>query len=120
MRVEVGYTEPSVEANVEETDEAKAKSEARQAEIANNKAAATELNAKLSPWTYLIASYKGDIMLTTRNNLVTEKAKEEPAGTAAAVETATPVVTPITPAVEPIITPNQTETNEAAAKSTSE
>jgi hypothetical protein len=120
IRVEVAYTEPTVEAEGEETDEAKA--EARKTEIAKTKADATALHAKLSPWTYLIASYKGDTMLTTRNSLVKEKADENPADNTAAIETATPVATSIAtaPVVEPVTIPNQTETNEAAAKSTSE
>ena len=120
MRVEVTYTEPTVEADSEEMDEAKA--EVHKAEIAKNKADAAALHTKSSSWTYVIASYKADTMLTTRGSLVKEKAEEKPADNAASIETATPVVTPIAPApaVKPVTTPDQTETNEAAAKSTSE
>ena len=43
-----------------------------------------ELNKKLAPWTYLLASYKSDTMLSTRDQIVKtieeEAAQEEVGG----------------------------------------
>jgi hypothetical protein len=78
-----------------EDDAAKTAREARAKERAELEKSTAELNAKLAPWTFLVASYSADNMTLRRAALVKAKAEEKPVATNAvpvAVETPAPAV----------------------------
>jgi len=125
IRIAVAFNAPPLPTS-ETPPEAKTESQAATDEVAvaaeaNRKAeaAAKELNAKLSHWTFRIASYKAGTMVSTRESLV--KKPEPPAAAAAAAEQtdqADPTDPPDQSAVSPAqpaeshATPSQPETKE--------
>ncbi len=66
--------EEIVEADAEQTDEEKQAAEAEKERKAEERAQieqqVADLNAKLGPWTYVVASYKSDTMRSTRDTVV--------------------------------------------------
>lgn len=74
-----------------EDEAAKTAREARAKERADLEKATAELNAKLSPWTFLIGSYNAENMTHRRAALVKEKAKPAEAAKEAVVPAAAPV-----------------------------
>lgn len=69
---DAGETAPDAEADSEAEAMKKAAEERRLLEEQT-----ADLNARLAPWTYVIASYKADAMTHTRDALVKEKEKEK-------------------------------------------
>ncbi len=88
LRASVNYVAPArPQTDTEEAADAAAQREAAEAQA---QAEAETLNAKLGNWTYIIASFKGDALITQRADLVKEKEVE-----------ATPIAETTTPAEPP-------------------
>ncbi|MBT3295722.1 MAG: DUF4340 domain-containing protein [Verrucomicrobia bacterium] len=81
----VAEAAPDGEQTAEEIQAAAAEKTRHAEERAKQELKVAELNKKLAPWTYLLASYKSDTMLSTRDQIVKaieEEAPESPeAGT---------------------------------------
>jgi hypothetical protein len=82
VALEPAAADESAEADAEQTGEEQQAAEEEKARKAEERAQleqqVADLNAKLGPWTYVIASYKSDTMTSTRDQVV--KAVEEESG----------------------------------------
>ncbi|NQU41579.1 MAG: DUF4340 domain-containing protein [Lentisphaerae bacterium] len=83
-RIHVALTpapEVTDEGAPDQTDEEKEAASAERVRLAAERAAqeqtVAELNARLAPWTYVIASHKSDTMLSTRDQLVKDVEEEK-------------------------------------------
>jgi hypothetical protein len=84
IRVALQPVEPAAEAapdgeqTAEEIQAAAAEKTRHAEERAKQELKVAELNKKLAPWTYLLASYKSDTMLSTRDQIVKTIEEEAP------------------------------------------